>query len=53
VTVFLVEQNAKKALENSDVGYVMDMGRITFEGNSSDLLQEEVVRLSYLGGIKG
>ena len=50
VTIFLIEQNAKKALENSDNGYVMDMGNITFEGNSGKLLQDEQVRLSYLGG---
>lgn len=41
VTIFLVEQNAKKALENSDNGYVMDMGSIIFEGDSADLLKDE------------
>jgi branched-chain amino acid transport system ATP-binding protein len=50
VTIFLVEQNAKKALENSRAGYVMDMGKITFEGNSLDLLKDERVKRSYLGG---
>jgi branched-chain amino acid transport system ATP-binding protein len=50
VTIFLVEQNAKKALENSDIGYVMDMGNITFEGKSEDLLHDNNVRMSYLGG---
>jgi branched-chain amino acid transport system ATP-binding protein len=50
VTIFMVEQNAKKALENSDVGYVMDMGRIIFSDRSHRLLQNEEVRLSYLGG---
>jgi branched-chain amino acid transport system ATP-binding protein len=50
VTIFLVEQNAKKALENSTAGYVMDMGKITFEGNSLDLLKDERVKRSYLGG---
>ena len=50
VTIFLVEQNAKKALENSDIGYVMDMGNISFEGNSEDLLNDNSVRMSYLGG---
>jgi branched-chain amino acid transport system ATP-binding protein len=50
VTIFLVEQNAKKGLENSSKGYVMDMGKIIFEGNSLDLLRDEKVRLSYLGG---
>jgi len=50
VTIFLVEQNAKKALNNSDVGYVMDMGMIKFKDRSRDLLENEEVRLSYLGG---
>jgi branched-chain amino acid transport system ATP-binding protein len=50
VTIFLIEQNAKKALNNSDVGYVMDMGMIKFKDRSRDLLENEEVRLSYLGG---
>lgn len=50
VTILLVEQNAKKALENSRTGYVMDMGKIIFEGNSLVLLADEKVKLSYLGG---
>jgi ABC-type lipopolysaccharide export system ATPase subunit len=31
-------------------GYVMDMGNIIFEGSSLDLIKDERVRLSYLGG---
>jgi len=50
VTIFLVEQNARKALNNSDVGYVMDMGTIKFKDKSKDLLENEEVKLSYLGG---
>lgn len=50
VTIFLVEQNAKKALENSGYGYVMDMGEIHFKGKSEALLQNEEVRRFYLGG---
>ena len=53
IPIFLVEQNGKKALENSDVGYVMDMGRIKFADKSLVLLQNEEVRLSYLGGKGG
>jgi branched-chain amino acid transport system ATP-binding protein len=52
VTIFLVEQNAKKALTNSDMGYVMDMGEITFKDKSEKLLQDEEVKRSYLGGKK-
>lgn len=50
VTIFLVEQNARKALENSDFGYVMDMGKIHFREESAALLQDEEVRRAYLGG---
>ena len=50
VSIFLVEQNARKALENSHRGYVMDMGRILFEDTSGDLLRDEKVKASYLGG---
>lgn len=48
--IFLVEQNGKKALENSDIGYVLDMGKIKFADSSDALLRNEEVRLSYLGG---
>lgn len=50
VTILLVEQNAVKALAISDRGYVMDMGKIKFKGESKSLLENEEVRLSYLGG---
>lgn len=50
VTIFLIEQNAVKALRNSAFGYVMDMGRIKFKGTAESLLESEEVRLSYLGG---
>jgi branched-chain amino acid transport system ATP-binding protein len=52
VTVLVIEQNAKKALENSNFGYVMDMGKIIRQGNSSDLLYDDEIRQSYLGGRK-
>lgn len=50
VTVFLVEQNAVKALVSSTRGYVLDMGRIKFQGESRSLLENKEVKLSYLGG---
>jgi len=50
VTIFLVEQNAKKALNNSDICYVMDMGKIILKDKSKDLLDNEQVKNSYLGG---
>jgi len=49
-TVLLVEQNARKALQIADRGYVIELGRITFEGPSAELLQSDEVRKAYLGG---
>jgi branched-chain amino acid transport system ATP-binding protein len=49
-TILLVEQNAKKALQISDRAYVLELGRITLEGFSSELLDSEKVRNAYLGG---
>ncbi len=48
-TVLLVEQNAKKALQHADYGYVLETGRIVLEGNASDLLDNELVTKAYLG----
>ena len=52
VTILVIEQNAKKALENSNFGYVMDMGKIVQQGSSGDLLNDDKIRQSYLGGRK-
>jgi len=49
VTLFLVEQNAKLALEVSHRGYVMESGEITIAGASSSLLHDSRVRAAYLG----
>ncbi len=38
VTILLIEQNAKLALEVSDRGYVMESGEVTLSGNAKDLL---------------
>ena len=48
-TVLLVEQNARKALDVSSFGYVMDYGRIAFGGSASDLMGDPRVRNAYLG----
>jgi branched-chain amino acid transport system ATP-binding protein len=48
-TVLLVEQNAQLALSISDKGYVLETGEIVLEGVSHELLENEVVRASYLG----
>ena len=49
VTILLVEQNAKLALEISDRGYVMESGKITLSGSARELLDSDAVRQAYLG----
>ncbi|MFN8497582.1 MAG: ABC transporter ATP-binding protein [Anaerolineae bacterium] len=49
VTILLVEQNASLALQNADRGYVLEAGRVMFEGVASDLLVDERVKKAYLG----
>ncbi|HEY8609204.1 MAG TPA: ABC transporter ATP-binding protein [Noviherbaspirillum sp.] len=49
VTILLVEQNAKLALQAAHRGYVMDSGLITMTGNAGDMLDDPKVREAYLG----
>ncbi|GAB2898976.1 ABC transporter ATP-binding protein [Paralcaligenes sp. KSB-10] len=49
VTILLIEQNAKLALETSHRGYVMESGQIILEGPSAQLLNDPKVRAAYLG----
>ena len=49
ITVLLVEQNAKLALQAADRGYVMDSGLITMTGNAADMLDDPRVKAAYLG----
>ena len=49
VTVLLIEQNAKAALEIADHAYVLETGRITMQGRGKDLLEDDRVRRAYLG----
>jgi branched-chain amino acid transport system ATP-binding protein len=49
VTILLIEQNAKLALQVSSRGYVMDGGLITLEGEARMLLADPKVREAYLG----
>ena len=49
MTILLIEQNAKLALESSRRAYVMESGEITHGGRSSDLLADPRVRAAYLG----
>lgn len=49
VTVLLVEQNARLALQVADRGYVMDSGLITMSGDAKEMLDDPKVRAAYLG----
>jgi branched-chain amino acid transport system ATP-binding protein len=49
VTILLIEQNAKLALEVSHRGYVMESGEITLAGEARKLLDDPAVRAAYLG----
>ena len=48
-TVLLVEQNASRALQLADRGYVMDSGKVTMSGEAKALLSDPRVRAAYLG----
>ena len=49
IAILLIEQNVQQTLEIADRAYVMENGRITLEGESKQLLQEEMIRKAYLG----
>ncbi len=49
VTMMLVEQNAKVALELADVGYVMEVGRIVMDDSADRLMESEDIKAFYLG----
>ncbi len=48
-TVFVVEQNAQKALTIANRAYVLETGLISLEGSGQDLLQDEKIKIAYLG----
>jgi branched-chain amino acid transport system ATP-binding protein len=48
-TVLLVEQNARISLASSDRAYVLETGRVAFDGPSDELAEHESIRRSYLG----
>lgn len=49
VTILLVEQNARLALQHADRSYVLEAGQIILAGKASDLLADDRVRAAYLG----
>jgi branched-chain amino acid transport system ATP-binding protein len=51
-TILLVEQNAKKALEIADYGYVLETGQLILEGEGKELLNNPKVQEAYLGEMK-
>ena len=51
ITILLVEQNAKKALQIANRGYVIETGRIVREGPGTALLRDKKVQEAYLGGL--
>lgn len=50
VTIFLVEQNATKALQIADRAYVLETGKITLSGTGKELIESEKIKQAYLGG---
>jgi branched-chain amino acid transport system ATP-binding protein len=53
VTILLVEQNARAALEVADYGYVLEMGEIALQGPAADLAKDPRVIETYLGVARG
>ena len=49
ITILLIEQNVHQSLEIADRAYVLENGRISLQGGSSELLQSDYVRKAYLG----
>lgn len=57
VTILLVEQNARAALEVADTAYVMEVGRVVMKGPAAELMESEDIKEFYLGkaeaGVRG
>jgi branched-chain amino acid transport system ATP-binding protein len=51
MSVLLVEQNVRNALEIADYGYVLENGRVMLKGEAKDLLASEYVKKAFLGAI--
>ncbi|MFM2087323.1 MAG: hypothetical protein RLZZ237_2192, partial [Pseudomonadota bacterium] len=49
ITILLVEQNARLALQAAHRAYVMDTGLITMTGNAADMLDDPRIKAAYLG----
>ena len=51
ISILLVEQNCRIALELAKRAYIMEIGRISMNGESKDLINDDRVKKCYLGGI--
>ena len=49
VTILLVEQNARKALEVADRAYVLELGRVVGAGKADDIARDDAFIRAYLG----
>ncbi len=49
ISILLIEQNVQQTLEIADRAYVLENGSIILEGNSRQLLEEELIKKAYLG----
>jgi len=49
ITILLVEQNVREALEIADRGYVLQTGRMVSQGTSKELLESDLFRAAFLG----
>lgn len=49
ITILLVEQNVRQTLEMADWAYVLENGRVVSEGESKELLQNNHIKMAYLG----
>ena len=49
-TILLIEQNARPALKVADMGYIIEIGKVTISDRAENLLKSEAVKKAYLGG---
>lgn len=49
ITILLVEQNVREALDLADRGYILQTGRVIAEGSGNELLASDVIRSAFLG----
>jgi branched-chain amino acid transport system ATP-binding protein len=49
ITILLVEQNVREALDLADRGYILQTGRVIAEGSGNELLDSDLIRSAFLG----